>query len=147
MTTTEEAFGVAAFQRFLDQRRLVASRCAHCRALYVPPRPVCPQCHGMEMGLQDLSGRGRLAGFTAISVPPSHMLQEGFGRDNPYLTGVVALEEGPRVAARLVGLEASSPEKVKLGTRLTAVFQEGERDGQKRVVLAFQPATRPKGRG
>ncbi|MDO8751695.1 MAG: Zn-ribbon domain-containing OB-fold protein [Dehalococcoidia bacterium] len=145
MTTSDE-FTVGAFQRFLDQRKLVGSRCQKCGALSVPPRGLCPRCQGTQMTLEELSGRGTLAGFTSISIVPTAMAQEGYGRDKPYLTGVVALAEGPRIAARLADMDATKPQEVKIGTSLQAVFQDSEHEGQKRVVLAFGPAARRRGR-
>lgn len=98
------------------------------------------------MTLEELSGRGTLAGFTSISIVPTAMAQEGYGREKPYLTGVVALAEGPRIAARLTDMDASKPQGVKIGTSLQAVFQDTEHEGQKRVVLAFGPAARRRSR-
>lgn len=92
------------------------------------------------MTLEELSGRGTLAGFTSINIVPTAMAQEGYGRDKPYLTGVVALVEGPRIATRLADMDASKPQEVKIGTSLQVVFQDTEHEGQKRVTLAFGPA-------
>ncbi len=139
MTSSDE-FIVVAFQRFLDQHKLMGSRCHRCGALFVPPKGLCPKCQGTQMTLEELSGRGALAGFTSISIVPTAMAQEGYGRDKPYLTGVIALAEGPRIAARLMDMDASKPQEVKIGTSLQAVFQDTEHEGQKRVVLAFSPA-------
>ncbi len=138
MTPSEE-FDVAAFQRFLDQRKLMASRCQRCGALYVPPRPLCRVCHGRDMGWQELSGIGRLVGFTVIHVASSAMIREGYGRNNPYITGIVALAEGPRMAARLVGMDAGKPQDIKIGTEVQASFQEYASDRQRHVTLVFQP--------
>ncbi len=138
--TKSNDFTVGAFQGFLDQRKLVSTRCGLCGELSVPPRAICPKCHGTQMTLEELSGQGKLAGFTSISIVPTAMAQEGYGREKPYLTGVVALAEGPRIAARLVDMDADKPQEVKIGTNLQAVFQDTEHEGQKRVVLAFGPA-------
>jgi uncharacterized OB-fold protein len=91
------------------------------------------------MTLEEMSGRGTLAGFTSISIVSTAMAQEGYGREKPYLTGVVALTEGPRIAARLVEMDATKPHEIKVGTSLQAMFQHTEHEGQKRVVLTFCP--------
>ena len=139
MTTSNE-FTVGSFQGFLDQRKLAGSRCEQCNELSVPPRAICPKCHGTQMALEELSGRGTLAGFTSISIVSTAMAQEGFGREKPYLTGVIELTEGSRIAARLMEMDATKPQEIKIGTSLQAVFQDTEHGGQKRVVLAFGPA-------
>lgn len=85
----------------------------------------------------ELSGRGRLAGFTVVHVAPTAMLEAGYGRDNPYCVGVVKLEEGPSVSAQIQGVDVSHPQRIVIGAPLEAVFlQRGE--GQERTtVLAF----------
>ena len=147
MTSNNDELTVVAFQRYLDQRKLVGSRCQKCGTLFVPPRPLCLRCQGTQLTLEEMSGRGTLAGFTSISIVPTAMAQEGYGRDKPYLTGVVALAEGPRIAARLVEMDAGKPREVKIGASLQAVFQEAEHEGQKRTILAFQPLTTETSRG
>ena len=139
MASGQDEFTVAAFQRFLEQHKLMGSRCQRCDALHVPPRPVCTQCHRQEMAWQELTGEGKITGFTSIAIAPTFMVQQGFGRDKPYLTGVVQLAEGPGISGRLVGLDANKPEEVAIGTSVMAVFLEYEQDSQKRVMLAFQP--------
>jgi len=82
-------------------------------------------------------GRGGLRTFTSIYVAPASLVAQGHGRDNPYLSGVVELEEGPRISARILGVDARRPEGVKVGLPLEVDFSlaEGERP-----TLAFRPA-------
>jgi len=94
------------------------------------------------MAWKQLSGRATLAGFTSIYVVSSGMLKRGYGRDNPYLTGIVTLEEGPRIPARLVGMNPKHPENISIGTPLEATFLKEQEDESTKIVLAFKPATR-----
>ena len=77
MTTSEE-FGVAAFQRFLDQHKLAGARCHSCGALHVPPRPRCPKCQGTQMGWEELRTEAQemtqqaLGHDTAATVARAH---------------------------------------------------------------------------
>ena len=139
MSTEQSEFTVNSFYRFLEQRKLMGSRCQHCDTLYVPPRPLCIQCHRGEMSWQELRGQGKITGFTSIAIAPGFMTQQGYGRDNPYLTGIVQLAEGPSISGRLVKMDATRPEEVAIGTPVSAVFLEDERDGQKRMMLGFRP--------
>ena len=139
VASASDKFTTEAFQRFLEQRKLMGSRCLRCDTLYAPPRPLCTRCHEREMSLQELTGEGRIAGFTSIAIAPTFMIQQGFGRDNPYLTGVIQLAEGPSISGRLVGLDGTRAEEIAIGTPVNAVFLEHEQDGQKRMMLAFQP--------
>lgn len=128
-------FTSTSFRRFLAEKRLMASRCKTCGELYLPCRPLCPRCHGTEMEWQEMGGRGKLIAFTAIAVAPSFMVEEGYGRGNPYLTGIVELEEGPRISARILGFDAREPEKIAVGTPLRVQFiQKGEE-----TFLGFAP--------
>ena len=138
MSNASDEFTIAAFHRFLEQGKLMGSQCQRCDTLYTPPRPLCTQCHEQEMSLVELTGKGRIAGFTSIAIAPTFMIQQGFGRDNPYLTGVVQLAEGPSISGRLVGMDATRAEEVAIGTPVSAVFLEHVQDGQRRVMLAFQ---------
>ena len=138
---TQEEYGVKAFQRYLDQRKLVGVWCVDCETVYVPPRSVCTVCPGSRMELREMSGRGTLAGYTSIYVAPTAMVEQGYGRDNPYLTGIVTLEEGPRLPARLVGMDATKPESIAIGTPLQADFLEQQEGEETRTVLVFHPAS------
>jgi uncharacterized OB-fold protein len=72
-------------------------RCGACRAECVPPQPVCPQC-GADDALERcaLPATGRLYSFTIVHVPP-----EGREAESPYALGIVELEGGARITARI----------------------------------------------
>lgn len=133
-------FNDASFQRALDQGRLMGCRCNNCHELYVPPRPLCPACRSSQMEWVTMSGKGKLRAFTAITVPPPSVKREGYGRGNPYAVGVVQLEEGPRVVARLLGLNLEAPSSVALDQPMEVVFIEPGTDSDRGTVLGFQPA-------
>ena len=41
------------------------------------------------------------------------MADKGYGRDNPCCTGIVTLEEGPRISARILGVDGNNPQDIK----------------------------------
>ena len=82
----------------------MGSRCKKCGALALPPRPICVSCYGSDMEWVEFKGKGKLAAFTSIVVAPPSMAREGFGRNNPYVVGVVELEEGVKAVARITGV-------------------------------------------
>jgi len=87
----------------------------------------------------EMKGEGRLAAFTCISVGPPFMIAEGYDRKHPYISGVVELEEGGRVDARIEGVDASQPEDIKIGVPLRVRFlHRGEGENIK-TYLVFQP--------
>ena len=136
---SEREFTAASFNQYLSEKRLMASLCQSCGHLNLPPRPLCARCRSQEMEWTETKGAGQLAAFTAIAIAPTEMVEAGYGRDNPYVSGIVTLEEGPSISARITGVDAREPEGIRLGTLVTVEFLElGEGDG-KRTVLAFRP--------
>ena len=66
------------------------------------------------------------------------MIEAGYGRDKPYLAGVVELEEGVKISAQILGLDATKPEEVKIGTPLQAEYIERGEGDKKKAFLAFR---------
>ncbi len=131
-------FTVASFNQFLAEKKLMGTRCPHCNAVYLPPRAICPQCHGEALEWVEMSGRGKLAAFTSVYVGPTFMNAEGFDRTNPYVTGIVELDEGVKISARILGVDAKNPASIKVGLPMTVEFVErGEGEGKK-TFLAFR---------
>ena len=87
-----------------------------------------------------MSGQGKLAAFTCITIGPSFMRAEGYDRKNPYCVGVVELKEGGRVDARIENVDATQPETIKVGMPLTVKFLQRGEGQDKRTFLAFEPA-------
>ncbi len=132
-------FNDHSYEEFLSERRIMGTKCRRCGDLSVPPRVICASCHGTEMEWAEFKGEGRLAAFTSIFIAPPSMAEEGFGRNNPYVSGVVELEEGPRVVARIIDVDARSPETIKVGLPVKADFVSGEERGKKKTALVFRP--------
>ncbi len=140
MTTTIEKkpFTAASFSEYLNEKKLMGSRCPTCNESFLPPRALCPHCFSDELAWTEFSGKATLAAFTAIAIAPTAMIEAGYGRDNPYLAGIVELEEGVKMSAQILGLDASQPETVKIGTPLKVAFVERGEDGAKKFFLAFE---------
>ena len=132
-------FSDVSYGQFLKEEKLMGSRCQACQTLYVPPRPICIKCHGSEMAWDELRGRGRLAAFTCISVGPPFMMAEGYNRKNPYCSGVVELEEGARVDARIEGVDTQKPETIQVGIPLKVKFLHRKGVEEEKIYLAFEP--------
>jgi uncharacterized OB-fold protein len=87
----------------------------------------------------EFKGTGKLAAFTSITVAPLNLAKEGYGRNNPYVVGVVELDEGVKAVARIVGVDAKKPEQIKVGTALQAEFMTKEEGGVRKTSLGFKP--------
>ncbi len=127
------------FEQFLNEEKLMGSRCIACGALFVPPRAVCITCYRSEMEWAEMRGIGKLAAFTCIAIGPPSMIEEGYDRNNPYCSGVIELAEGPRVVARIEGVDALNPENIKIGTPLKMRFLHRGVGENLKTVLAFTP--------
>jgi uncharacterized OB-fold protein len=133
----EREFTSASFREYLGEHRLMGSRCRSCGALHLPPRPLCPACHGQEMGWEELSGGGKLAAFTTIHIAPTAMIEAGYGRDNPYCAGIVCLDEGPAISAQILGVDAAHPEQIRIGMPVQVAFVERGEGETRHTALAF----------
>jgi len=134
----EREFTSASFYQYLGEHRLMASRCRSCGALHLPPRVLCPACLGEEMEWVELGSFGTLAAFTTIHIAPTAMIEAGFGKDNPYCTGIVRLDEGPAISAQIVGVDPRQPAGIAIGTPLKVAYLERGEGDRRRTYLAFE---------
>ena len=89
---------------------LQGRRCAECQRLWLDEVHACPSCGAPGGETVQLSGSGRLLSWTTIRVAPARYAAEA-----PYVVGVVALDEGFRLTARL----ATDPETLTPGLGVT----------------------------
>lgn len=132
-------FDDITYKQFLNEGKLMGSRCKACGARYVPPRPLCLKCHSSNMAWDQRQEKGTLAAFTCPSVIPPSMASEGYDRDHPYCSGVVDLDDGGRVVARIEGIDAGQPEAITIGMPVTIIFLHRGRGESEQTVLAFRP--------
>ena len=115
------------------QPRLVASRCECCGGLYLDRRNGCARCGGESFSEQALATTGTLRSFTIVhrSAPTV---------ETPYVSVVVALDNGGLVKGRIIGIEPD-PAVLTPGLRLRlTTFVAGIDDrGTEAVGFAFEP--------
>ena len=134
----QREFNNDSFQHYLSEKKLMGSRCSTCGSLYVPPRPLCPNCFGETMEWVEMAGQATLRAFTVIHIAPSAMIEAGYGRENPYCSGIVKLDEGPSISAQIVGVDTTQPEQIPIGAPLSAVFLERGKGEEAKSFLAFE---------
>ena len=135
----QKPFNDTSYEQFLNEGKIMGSKCKKCGTLALPPRPICVSCFGSEMEWVQFQGIGKLTAFTCIVVAPPYMAKEGFGRSNPYTVGVVELDEGVKVVSRIVGVDSKKPEQIKVGTPLKAEFIKKGEGADIKTILAFKP--------
>jgi uncharacterized protein len=134
MTSSSAPFTVVSFNQFLNEKKLMGTRCTQCGHLYLPPRAICPNCLSEQLEWVELAGKGKLAAFTVIYVGPTAMISAGYNRENPYVSGIVELGEGVKISAQILGVDGTKPETIRVGQPVTIDFvQRGEQN-----CLAFR---------
>jgi uncharacterized OB-fold protein/acyl dehydratase len=109
------------------EHRLLIQRCAQCGALRHPPGPVCPQCRSYEWDTVEASGRGTVYSYVVNHYPQVPAF------DYPLPIGLIELEEGTRLVANLVGVEAGD---VGVGMPVEVEWQDHDPDLS---LPAFKP--------
>ena len=132
-------FNDISYERFLSKEKLMGSTCRKCGAFFVPPRAICIKCYSTEMEWIKMKGKGKLAAFTCIAIGPPFMAKEGYDRKHPYVSGVVELEEGVKVVARIEGVDGKKPETIKIGTPLQVEFLHRGEGENLTTFLTFRP--------
>lgn len=120
----EKPITAASFYQFTAEKKLMGSKCKKCGAVYCPPRPICLKCHSNELEWTELKGKGKVVAFSVVPYGPMPMIWDGYGRDNPHCSGVIELDEGPKVSAQIIGVDVAHPETIKIGTPVSVDFVE-----------------------
>jgi uncharacterized OB-fold protein len=115
---------VSAFTRdfwsALDQGRWITTRCKACDRQTFPPKPVCPHCWSADIEWSDLGTRGTLYSWTRIHAAPAV-----FSAEAPYAVGIVDLDEGIRLACRLVERDRRPPQIGQVVEMLVLRYRAG----------------------
>lgn len=85
------------FWNALAEGRLITTQCCSCGKLTFPAKPICPHCWSAKVEWSDLRGSGTLYSWTRIHAAPAV-----FAPEAPYEVGIVDLDQGVRLACRLV---------------------------------------------
>ena len=139
MSESERDFTIKSYLDFLAEKKLMGSKCKNCSATYVPVRKLCTKCNAANMEWIEMSGKGKLAAFTSITVGTPFFVEKGYGRNKPYCFSVIKLDEGPMVSGQLIGVDEAKPDTIKIGTPVKATFLETDVRGETRVDLGFEP--------
>jgi hypothetical protein len=132
-------FNNAGYNKLLSEHKLMGCRNRTSGKFYLPPRPLCTTSYTNDMEWEAVSGDGEVIAFTVITVPPTHMIEAGYSRDNPYCAGIVRLKEGPAISGQILGVDLSKPaDSVKIGMPVKAVFIDRGEGEAKKTVLAFE---------
>lgn len=119
----------ARFWELCQTGRLHFQCCNGCGSWRFLPRYMCPKCGSAEYEWRAAKGRGQVFSWT-VTYQAFH---PAFAADVPYVAAVVELDEGVRMAARLL---ECPPDDVALDMPVELVFQDAG-DGYK--LPCFRP--------
>jgi uncharacterized protein len=117
---TDGAAIETAYQRALEEGRLIFPRCEHCAHAWPPPRDECPRCLEAKWRWDTASGKGKLVTWCVYHIAYSPDYQ---GR-LPYNVAVVELDEGPRLVTNVIDADEAA---LKIDVPVTLVV-EREKD-------------------
>jgi uncharacterized OB-fold protein len=106
---------------------LLGQRCADCKHLSHPPRPMCPKCHSTRREQIRLSGYGTVYSW----IVPRHPAPVGFAE--PPVVALIELDEGIRLVSNIVDIDFSA---IRSGLAVEVRF-EPTRGGK--AVPVFAP--------
>lgn len=109
------------FIEYLNAGKLVTAKCPSCNHLVWPPADLCPRCLNEKMEWVELDCTGRLLEFS-----------ESFLRGQPVIFGLVELNQGIRLMARII-----CPDKNYLKKDLVKLVKCGVNNGE--PYFEFQP--------
>jgi len=101
------------FIDYLEQGKVMGTKCKKCGALFFPPRADCYKCLESDMGWFEVSGTGKLVTYSKLEYCPV-----GFEDDLPYV--IALLDYGDyKVFGRLA--DDLPEEEVSVGMELKTV--------------------------
>lgn len=118
------------FWRLCQDGRLHFQRCASCGTWRHLPRYMCARCGSTDFAWLPSSGKGTLFSWTVTH----QALHPAFADEIPLVAAVVELEEGVRMASRLI---ECSPDALELDMPVELTF---ETLGDDFRLPVFQPA-------
>jgi uncharacterized protein len=112
--------------------KFLLQKCKSCGKLQFFPRVACVDCFG-ELDWNESKGTGKVHSFTLVRVPRN----PAFKDEIPIYYINVILDEGVIIESKLVGV---SKEKVKLGDRVKAVFEDTQDPAIKLPCFELSPS-------
>ena len=136
----EKDITIQSYLEYINSKKLMGSKCKKCGAVDVPPRKLCIKCNSTDVDWIEMSGNGKIAAYSCISVGTTFMVEKGYSMKKPYCFSVIKLNEGPMVSGQLLGVDETKPDTIKIETPVKIKFIETELKGETRVDLGFEPA-------
>jgi uncharacterized OB-fold protein len=131
----EPKITVKEYLAALRINKLLGLKCQDCGFVTAPPRLACRKCAGQDTEVVELSGKGKIATFTSVYVPPQN--RRGH---TPYIVVLVELDEGPWIMGNLNGIDpaTASLELIDKRVIMKNMLPSGEKCPEDCLVPQFQ---------
>jgi uncharacterized OB-fold protein len=104
---------------FFTTGKIMLQTCSGCGTVQHPPEDVCHRCQGTAFDYREHAGSGTIYSYTVVRHPVNPILTRAI----PYVVVLVSLDD--RSEVRITGnLLDCPPEKVRIGARVSAVWEE-----------------------
>jgi uncharacterized OB-fold protein len=101
------------FIDYLEQGKVMGTRCKDCGTQFFPPRADCYKCLASNMEWFEVGGKGKLISYSKLEYAP-----QGFGEDLPY--SIAILDYGDyKVFGRIAG--SVPEEEIEVGMEMETV--------------------------
>ena len=104
------------FIDYLDQGKVMGTRCKDCGLAFFPPRADCHQCLKSHVEWFQVSGTGKLVSYSKLEYAPV-----GFGEDLPYCIGV--LDYGDYKVFGRIAVDVPE-EEIRVGMEMKTMVNE-----------------------
>jgi len=100
-----EKFGVVSFTsetkavdflKFLDEGKMMTTKCRKCGTIYFPPKMDCSVCGASEVEWIEIDELGELVAYSTVMYGPT-----GFEDDVPYTIAVIRFPSGVQMFGRI----------------------------------------------
>jgi len=122
------------FRVLKEEGRLLGLRCPSCRRVYLPPRPVCGNCHAELHEWVPVADTGTVRAFTVVHLPIVDPAT-GEPRPVPYGTALIQLDGADTTLNHY--LAETDLSKLRVGLRVRAVWRE-KRQGRMSDIKHFE---------
>ena len=106
----------ADFVTYLEQGKVMATRCRKCGTSYFPPKMDCPKCLSSDVEWFEIKGNGKLLTYTVVNYGPT-----GFENDVPYILALAQFGDRLQIFGRLSRDISEGDIKVGMGLKVTPV--------------------------
>jgi len=110
------------FINYLEQGKVMTTRCKKCGTSYFPPKMDCPGCLGSEVEWFEIKNDGKLVTYTIVHYGPS-----GFEDEAPYTLGIGEFDGGMKIFGRLSKNIEESDIKPGMGIKIVPVKLPGDK--------------------